>query len=69
MQVQGIRLTSAATGTQQRVVYIVRLTKSPSVAMETQHCVPFAMSGQEIIHTAINIHLHIRYLILLSNFN
>jgi len=62
MQTQGIRLTSAATGTQQCVVCIARPTKSLSVAMETQHCVPFAMSGHEIIHTAVNIHLHIRYL-------
>ena len=35
--------------------------------METQHCVPFAMSVYEIIHT-VNIRLHIRYLILLSDF-
>ena len=69
MQAQGFCLTSAATGTQQHVVCIARPTKSLSVAMETQNCVPSAMSCHEIIHTAVNIHIHIRYLIFLSNFN
>ena len=68
VQVYGIRLTSAAMGTQQCVVCIVRHTKSLSVAMETKHYAPFAMSGHEIIHTAVNIRRHIRYLIL-SDFN
>jgi len=52
-----------------RCLYCSTYKIALSVAIETQHCVSFAMLGHEIIHTAVKIRLHTRYLILLSDFN